>query len=141
MTIHDINPQFSSFADFINIFFLLFIAAGDDFMPLAGSVSITLSGVDGQVQCFNVPIVDDDTLECEQDFEIEAVMISGDIVARIVDPNTTVVTILDDEGTYVHAAACIIVQLFLTVYKHIPDPPFEFSGTSESLHPIVTGCI
>ena len=71
--------------------------AGSDYqVPSPSSVSFTLSGAVVETECINVTITDDDVLECDQDFTIEILDVTG--AAVIAEPNTAVVTIVDDEG-------------------------------------------
>ena len=81
------------------ILFLVTTVAGSDYLvPSSPSVLFTLSGVDVQTECINITILDDDALQCEQDFTIEIVDITG--LAQIIEPAITVVTIADNEGVF-----------------------------------------
>ena len=89
-------------------FELLTTVAGSDYqVPPLPRIDITLSGANMQTECINVTINDDDALECEEDFMIEIVSVTG--VTRIIEPNTTVVTILDNEGT-LHLMECLFSE-------------------------------
>ena len=74
---------------------------GEDFTVAPSDVFeatfVALSTLNGDTACDNITIIDDNVLEGEHSFEIQ--IVSTDPLLSTINPDSTVVTIQDNEGT------------------------------------------
>ena len=79
---------------------------GTDFTPgVFEATFVAISTSNGDIECNTITIIDDNVVEGEHSFEIQ--IVSTDPLLSTINPNSTVVTIQDNEGDVV--VFCIII--------------------------------
>ena len=82
----------------VHIMSSYFFSAGNDYLPVNALVTFT-SGV--QENCFNVTALDDSVEESTEELSIQCTLASTSETAVLIR-NTTTVTIIDDDGEFMH---------------------------------------
>ena len=101
-----ISPSDTDTTDYIQI-----TAANNPLVPFTSDPST-------HRQCFNVTIVEDGALEDTEIFSLNLTLVGGSTVPVVVDPDTSVVEIIDRDGELSSLTRLIAIIHLLLIFSH-----------------------